>query len=850
MQSYIQREIIEQSTQIAPVLSAIMLRCRLVRVSIALAICSVLLGLLSCDTGGMRISTEQQAIYQGELDLRYPAVGALVYGRGGEVFCTATLICARLVLTAAHCQVQRRDIYFRFDLPSVNGYRSHYYAVQSFIIHPDYREINEVVDQADIAVAVLSSGVKEIDPIAYNESALDSSWINKKILLMGYGAIQELPRVISPEAKRSTSVPIQTLLKDRMELFSPFSNVCIGDSGGPGLAAFGDRLKIIGIISSGADGCLGVSTLFRPDYFRSWLESQFAQYCSSCSTDADCGSCSRCLEGRCSTMTGKPSHSFCRPCRSSADCGGNTGDLCLPTPDGYRCSQACDLNTCCPDGYRCQWTSSGQNYCVAQNERCPDAACVNDGECGRGESCNSGICRHVAVDSWPLQCRKCVDDRDCGDGICLETEEGFICVQKCRGGVFCPVGYTCNNSSHGQYCWPNTGVCSCVDDNDCHAPLSCQQQICRRTAGGLDLELCDVQRPCASGYVCVDMPQSKRCVKQCQPTAGRAGNTCNATNRCDSGLRCYDLPEANQSMCLRPCSSNAHCIEGGNCDDGETCTCYSDAECRAGYRCNMRDFYNGYGACIQASEQISSCGQEGQCTLISPKQHVCLGGFGTRPTGRSCNDRELRCAKGLRCFALPARDAVCGEDCNTNPNCQHTGGRCHSSYKVCICAEDSQCATGYVCKKLTLEEGVCVAALSKSNRCIQDSDCSDDQICLNGTCQNCDQCSKNTPTPKKIDGESCENSAECRSGVCADQDQTTGRRCTATCATDRDCVVSALCIDGLCRVPDDQPDKPNACACTATQLPNAIGICWLWLLACYIWMYRRHKKYNLTPNIT
>lgn len=132
-------------------------------------------------------------------------------------------------------------------------------------------------------------------------------------------------------------------------------------------------------------------------------------------------------------------------CEQPEDC---LSGLCVPTPDGHRCTRMCTTGNDCEEDELCR---------VMNNDQGPDAtyACLN---------------------RWPTACRPCVDDGDC-EAPWLDPENQPACVSGGNNDSFCapiadditmecPEGYSVERMELDRgwnwICLPDSGACPCT----------------------------------------------------------------------------------------------------------------------------------------------------------------------------------------------------------------------------------------------------------------------------------------------------------------------------------------------------------------------------------------------------
>jgi hypothetical protein len=221
---------------------------------------AVLVGLcatlhLGCGPAGEEVGELRIPITDGQTYSGHPAVG---YLKVGSSLCTATLVGARTVLTAAHCIISGAT--HTVFLAGVG------YPAQSLYPHPAW---NEQTLANDIAVVRLQSA-PTVTPAAVARKAVN---VGLKLTLVGYGTSAETLK--DALVKRIAVNSVKEVWPTRFSIVgtgSGIGNTCHGDSGGPAFALQDGREVQVGVTSAGVVPCgtLGYDT--RVDAYLSWLE--------------------------------------------------------------------------------------------------------------------------------------------------------------------------------------------------------------------------------------------------------------------------------------------------------------------------------------------------------------------------------------------------------------------------------------------------------------------------------------------------------------------------------------------------------------------------------------------------
>jgi hypothetical protein len=222
----------------------------------------LLIGFGAC-AGGAEIDAAGRAtsaITNGTIDEGHPAVGALLTPTGYA--CSATLVGARSVLTAAHC-LSRFPTTYRFVLAG------RAYAVASAQAHPGYDPITRV---HDIGVLRLAEG-PPVEPSALSAAP---PAVGLPIVVVGLGC-EARANGCAYGQKRMTRNAIAAVSASDFAFVSGTSGAgghCDGDSGGPSYATIGGREALIGVHTWGPASCLGDNHDARVDGELAWIGKQ------------------------------------------------------------------------------------------------------------------------------------------------------------------------------------------------------------------------------------------------------------------------------------------------------------------------------------------------------------------------------------------------------------------------------------------------------------------------------------------------------------------------------------------------------------------------------------------------
>lgn len=374
------------------------------------------------------------------------------------------------------------------------------HAIAEFVIHPQW---NPTTTQNDIAMVRLAEPLTDVVPIPHNTERLEAAGGDPTYV--GFGATGGLQGGGSG-IKRSAVIPIGQLGK--RFYFSPFngSNVCFGDSGGPGLLEVGGELRVVGVNSSvggcraddqGCDPCQQGGRSMRVDSYAAFIADTMGLPAPDCSTEVDrcvcaaaCQPNGRCDDDVCRTATCEETVLCVNDCDAtdqfcSLQCFEETG---AQARDLYGQLNAC-LVASCGNVPAAEFPDCADERCAREIDGClglepsappgpddpvvappgpddpvlPDNCALTGGECGEGTACalNSDGSTDCVPSGGAGQGEACTIDAStypCGDGlICVGADEAAVCRQACSSATACGDGETCELSQLAGD--PATGVC-------------------------------------------------------------------------------------------------------------------------------------------------------------------------------------------------------------------------------------------------------------------------------------------------------------------------------------------------------------------------------------------------------
>jgi hypothetical protein len=483
-------------------------------------------------------------------------------------------------------------------------------------------------------VLLLREEVEGVKPAGIIQE-IDSSWIGRKIDLLGYGAT-ESALFGQKRIGRTKLVRVGNML-----VTFNHAGACSGDSGGPG---FDNQTGHIAGVMSAVEieemptpytYCGRKVSLPRVDYHLDIIQEALDHV--GCSSNLECPKNYRCKGEVCVFEEFK---GLGESCEEDGECA---SAFCGEYEGKRFCTRACDWRDVqsCPSGFYCH------------SSLCEDAFCVpgEKGEKLLGESCSS------SVDCESLYCHQgyCSTPCDPAEGECSE-------------------GYRCRLLA-GSSC----GVCFKVKSlgEECDSDQECESEMCVEYKGRRICSLsCDWKEPkgCPSGFYC----DSSLCEEAfCVPgERGERllGESCSRSVDCES-LYCHE------GYCSTPCDP-----EGGVCEPGFRCEVIADSVCGfcfklkpLGKRC-VSDKECESNIC----ESVSCLPEVKRCTKAC-QEGICPSGFVCIEDEDICwlkkGELGALCKKGGDC--LCGRCVLVGERRLCSIECNSKEGSCPEGW-VCI----------------------------------------------------------------------------------------------------------------------------------------------------------------------
>ena len=545
------------------------------------------------------------------------------------------------------------------------------------------------------------------------------------------------------------------------------------------------------------------------------LCSGSARDCSGSSDQCNAGVCNE-IVGACvaepfADGTDCDDHNACNVGESchQGSCAGGGAPNCPGVIDCHviTCDPAgpegnCASDEILPDGTDCDDGA----FCTA-HDQCLEGACT-----GGATPCASGLHCNETDDSC-LECLgadhcddgvACTDD-SCDNGVCHHVANDLHCPDNslhCDGIEYCDETLDCQSTGDpcptAEYCDEATDSCGdCLVDENCNDHVNCTDDKC--ISGG-----------------CVYLPADEKCTDD--------DEYCNGREICD--------PQAGCVSTGNPCTAIEFCNEQGeSCDE---CRFDSDCDdnnaCTAGHACVLGVCQTAHAVdCSGESDQCNTAacdpaGEPGNCNVMTPvsdgtecddEMYCTVGDQCTAGAcggvARDCKDASDQCNVGIcneeasECQPQPIQDGTFCDDglfCTTGDSC--LGGLCKGAARDCSSSAD-QCHMA-VCNEAN---GSCDAIpLANGTTCDDDLYCTVEDSCQEGICRGAVR-------------DCTAIGDQCKVGICSEKDQA----CTAiavpdgvSCNDANACHIGESCLAGSCTggAPPDcsaQADQCNAASC-------------------------------------
>ncbi|MEZ4368770.1 MAG: trypsin-like serine protease [Kofleriaceae bacterium] len=339
--------------------------------------------------------------------------------------CSAAIVAPRVVVTAAHCVVGVAAAELRIQLGDTAPWDAEV-GVDAVWIARGYRG---PADGPDLAlVRTLASLAPAPLPVRTEAPIAGTS-----ARVLGYGrTVADDPA--SGGQRHAAAVTLGAVSGDFVAFGAVGATSCTGDSGGPVLADG----ALVGVVSYGADGCVGSAFAARVDRVADQLAEVMAAWDGPCAADGACG-------GAACAPWPDPD---CDPCGFDGGCADGCTRLDLDCPLGLDPGASCtDAAACEGQVCRAALDDPSVSYC--------SAACDVDADCAPPlAACRGGACAYP--DGTPGRAgAPCADDAGCRSGTCDEARA--VCAAPCGDDGACPGGTACVARTAGPVCVTPSG---------------------------------------------------------------------------------------------------------------------------------------------------------------------------------------------------------------------------------------------------------------------------------------------------------------------------------------------------------------------------------------------------------
>lgn len=426
-----------------------------------------IVSLAACGQVDEQLAVHRQPIINGTLALDDPQVFALGSGNSG-MFCTATLIGERTLLTAAHCLDGSGGI-TASNQTDVKGWPGDAIAVIDRRAHPKWT--GQDLDW-DVGLVLLGSP-PAVQPKAWNRAPLTMPQV-AEVRALGYGETH----LDGAGVRYQAPMRVTSLTSTRLYLGDDRdggASTCFGDSGGPSMHTGLDGVeRIVGVHSfANSAACNGGGDM-RVDSIAEFIDQWTREKAPTCATDAACvpgcaqpdRDCSCLTDGTCSPDCPLPdTDSDCpKNCLSDGVCA--FGTCGLPDPDCQDDGATCESSEKCA-GHQCLTDAQHEvAYC--------SRTCHADSECAPQMRCSFSVCRYPVLPLATMGDACEVGRTLCSGGVCAgQSSDTAECRVGCDSSGGCPGSMRCVGGVQGvRYC-QGTEVLPALDVEHPLAPRRC-----------------------------------------------------------------------------------------------------------------------------------------------------------------------------------------------------------------------------------------------------------------------------------------------------------------------------------------------------------------------------------------
>lgn len=347
--------------------------------ALTLSVLGVLVVALSTGSAGClavpEVVPRTAEITMGTEDLADPAVAALAPIEARDrARCTATLVAPRVLLTAAHCEIDAApeawEAFFGSSLTGVGTRVQVLFALS----HPEF----DGGADHDLALVLLAEPAP-VAPVALASGPPSSPPSPARLVGFGFTSAEG----DDADRKREGTTSIDAVLPLHVVLAAAPSLPCSGDSGGPLFVGVPGAEVLAGVVSRGDPGCASLARATRVDaHLADFLVSTIEAWAEGSRAEGErCLYDAQCERGACLEALDEPRVHYC-----GGPCG--DGEVC---DSPLRCEAAsCRLATPSPGalGAPCASTEDcARGECVASEGRCRLRCTPSRDECPAASVC-------------------------------------------------------------------------------------------------------------------------------------------------------------------------------------------------------------------------------------------------------------------------------------------------------------------------------------------------------------------------------------------------------------------------------------------------------------------------------